>query len=230
MAKSGSRGAGTAPGRGPAGEHQPGADGLAVLSLAGLIDRHRFPEGYRRMFLAAVGAFSERGFHGTTTREIASRAGMSPAALYVHFGSKEEVLHRIASSALDLTLEVVSEAADPALRPSDRLQSVVRALTAWHAYHSATARVVLHQLDALTPGHLAEVTAKQREIARVVRRIIAEGVSTGEFAAADTAGAAIATLSLCLDVARWYRPGHRRTPEEISALNAEAALRIVGAR
>jgi AcrR family transcriptional regulator len=227
VAKSRSRGAGPRPG--PAEGHESG-DGPAALALAGLIDRHRFPEGYRRMFLAAVGSFSERGFHGTTTREIAARAGLSPAALYVHFGSKEEVLYRIASSALDLTLEVVSEAADPALRPADRLQSVVRALTAWHAYHSATARVVLYQLDALTPEHLTEVTGKQREIGRAVRQIIAEGRRTGEFTATDIAGAATATLSLCLDVARWYRPGHRRTPEEISALNAAAALRVVGAR
>ena len=40
--------------------------------LAHLLERYRFPEGYRRMFLAAIATFSERGFHGTSTRDIAA--------------------------------------------------------------------------------------------------------------------------------------------------------------
>ena len=41
-------------------------------------------------------------------------------------------------------------------------------------------------------------------------------------------GAAIAVLSLCLDVARRYRPGHRLNPQQLGEFNAVAALRIVG--
>jgi hypothetical protein len=35
-------------------------------------------------------------------------------------------------------------------------------------------------------------------------------------------------LSLCLDVARWYRPGYRLTPQQLGDFNAVAALRIAG--
>jgi AcrR family transcriptional regulator len=212
----------------PPGEPGTPGDGSAVM--AGLIGRLRFPAGYRRMFLAAIEAFAERGFHGTSTRDIAARAGMSPAALYVHFGSKEEVLHRIAMSGHDLALEVVSAAAGRAAGPSGQLSSVVTALTGWNAHHSAVARVLLYQLDALTPEHLAEVTGKQREIDGIVRQIVADGVRVGEFDVADIPAAATAALSLCMDVPRWYRPGRRRSPEEIGELHAAAVLRIVGAR
>lgn len=128
----------------PPGE--PGTPGDGSAAMAGLIGRLRFPAGYRRMFLAAIEAFAERGFHGTSTRDIAARAGMSPAALYVHFGSREEVLHRIAMSGHDLALEVVPAAAGRAAGPSGQLSSVVSALTGWNAHHSAVARVLLHQL------------------------------------------------------------------------------------
>lgn len=198
-------------------------------SLARLIERHRFPEGYRRMFLAAIATFSERGFHGTSTRDIASRAGMSPAALYVHFGSKEEVLYRIATSGLDITLEVMSAAGGSAVTPSDRLRAVVRALTAWHAHQNAATRVILYELEALTPEHLAEVRGKERALDQIVRGIITEGVKAGEFEVADDFTASTAVLSLCMDVARWYRPGHGRSPEEMGEFYGEAALRIVGA-
>ena len=49
-----------------------------------------------RLLAAAVTAFAERGYHATTTRDIAAAAGMSPAALYVHHASKEELLYEIA--------------------------------------------------------------------------------------------------------------------------------------
>ena len=45
-----------------------------------------------RMLGAAVEAFAELGFHVTTTREIAAKVGLSPAAVYVHCRSKEELL------------------------------------------------------------------------------------------------------------------------------------------
>ena len=40
--------------------------------------------GAGRLLEAAVAAFADRGFHGTTTRDIATAAGLSPAAVYVH--------------------------------------------------------------------------------------------------------------------------------------------------
>jgi AcrR family transcriptional regulator len=202
-------------------------DEMAV-GLDRWIDRHRFPPGYRRMFLAAIDAFSERGFHATTTRDIAARAGLSPAALYAHFRSKEEVLYRIAISALDLTREVVAPAESIPL-PADRLCATVRALTAWHAHHSAAARVVLHQLGALTPEHVAEVSARAHHITRFVKGTIVAGVEAGDFDVVDVSAANTAVLSLCLDTARWYRPGFRWSPEEVGDLHAAAALRIVGA-
>lgn len=196
--------------------------------LARLLDQYRFPAGYRRMLLAAVECFSEHGFHGTTTRDIAARAGMSPAALYVHFSSKEDALHKIAVSALDLTVDMVSAEASRPAGPADRLEAVVKALSAWQAYHLPVARIVLYQLDALTPEHLSEVKGKMREIDRIVRAIIADGARSGEFAVTDITATATASLSLCLDVARWYYPGYRRTPQAIGEMNAQAALRIVG--
>jgi hypothetical protein len=72
------------------------------------------------------------------------------------------------------------------------------------------------------------VREKEREVDQIVRRIIADGLADGEFSVSDPGTAATAVLSLCMDVARWYRPGHRRTPEEIGEGYAEAALRVVG--
>ncbi|MGH3948978.1 MAG: helix-turn-helix domain-containing protein, partial [Pseudonocardiaceae bacterium] len=56
------------------------------------------PEAARRLMVAAIESFARQGFHATTTRDIATAAGMSPAALYVHYPSKSAVLSAISRS------------------------------------------------------------------------------------------------------------------------------------
>jgi TetR/AcrR family transcriptional regulator, regulator of cefoperazone and chloramphenicol sensitivity len=49
----------------------------------------RTPDRTRsRLLAAAAGLFADQGFHGTTVREIAARAGVNLAASNYHFGSK----------------------------------------------------------------------------------------------------------------------------------------------
>ncbi len=52
-----------------------------------------------RIRTAAIEEFAEHGYGGTTTRRIAARLGMSPAAMYPHYASKEELLFAIAYEA-----------------------------------------------------------------------------------------------------------------------------------
>jgi AcrR family transcriptional regulator len=215
---------------GPDAELDIGAADGTAAALARLFGRYQFPAGPRRILLAAATEFAERGFHATTTRDIAAAAGLSPAAMYVYFRSKEEVLHQIAASTLDFTIEVAATEAGRPGSPAARLAALVQVLTSWNTYNSQVAHVVLYQTGALSPERLADITAKQHEIGRIVRRVIADGVDTGDFQLSDPGAVATAVLSLCLDVARWYQPGYRRTPQEIGDFNAAAALRIAGAR
>jgi AcrR family transcriptional regulator len=47
------------------------------------------PDKRRRIEAAALALFTTQGFHGTNNREIAKRAGVSTAAIYTHYPSKE---------------------------------------------------------------------------------------------------------------------------------------------
>ncbi|WP_327139691.1 TetR/AcrR family transcriptional regulator [Nocardia sp. NBC_01327] len=210
--------------------HPPGGNAALATALASFEpSERRYPEGQRRVFLAAIEAFSERGFHATTTRDIAARAGLSPAGLYVHFRSKEAVLHRISLSSMRLTEQVAATAAARPGSIADRLAATVHDLTVWHAEHNAPVRVVLHHLTDLTPEHHTEVTAVQYAIYRILRDLVAEGATAGEFAITDPGSTTLALLSLCVDTARWYQPGYRRTPDQIGADHAALARRMVAA-
>jgi AcrR family transcriptional regulator len=192
-----------------------------------LVWEHVQPAAARRLLTGAVDAFAERGYQATTTRDIASRAGMSPAALYVHYSSKERLLFEISLYGHNAALEVL-RSADTGQTPADRLRSLVAAFTAWHAEHHTIARVVQYELAALSPEHLAEVATIRRAISTQIEQVLADGVADGSFAVPDLPGTTLAVLSLSIDVARWYTP-HRGDPAALGKLYADLAERMVQA-
>ena len=75
-----------------------------------------------------------------------------------------------------------------------------------------------------------EIVALRRQSEDAIRSIIEDGVATGEFDVPDVPGTTLAVLSLCIDVARWFNPAGRRTPDEVGALYADLVLRMVRPR
>ncbi|WP_103529408.1 TetR/AcrR family transcriptional regulator [Streptomyces sp. SM12] len=183
-----------------------------------------------RLLLAAVAAFAERGFHATTTRDIAARAGMSPAALYIHYRTKEELLHQISAYGHRRAVRILGDASAAGGTAAQRLARSVTAFVRWHAEHHTRARVVQYELTALEPGHYAEIQALRRRSGEILRTVLEDGVATGEFTVPDLRGTTRAVLSLCIDIARWYDPAGPDSPEALGELYAQLALRMVGAR
>ncbi|GHB41831.1 MULTISPECIES: TetR/AcrR family transcriptional regulator [Streptomyces] len=187
------------------------------------------PDAARRLLVAAVEAFAERGYHATTTRDIAGRAGMSPAALYIHYKTKEELLHRISRIGHEKALEILRTAAQGEGSAAERLADAVSSFVRWHAGGRTTARVVQYELDSLGPDARAEIIALRRQVDAEVRGIIQDGVAAGDFDVPDVPGTTLAVLSLCIDVARWFNVNGTRTPDEVGTLYADLVLRMVGA-
>ncbi|MGW5054381.1 TetR/AcrR family transcriptional regulator [Actinokineospora sp. NPDC004072] len=188
------------------------------------------PEAARRLMAAAVAAFGERGYHATTTRDIATAAGMSPAALYVHFPSKAAVLAAISRSGHEKALAMVTAAASGPGDPPARMRALVTEFTAWHARRHQVARIVQYELSALPQPDHDLVVGLRRQTDAVVRSLIEEGVASGDFHVADVRSAARAVLSLGIDVARWYTPDTRPDPDALGAEYASLVLAMLGVR
>jgi len=182
-----------------------------------------------RLARAAVAAFASRGFHGTTTRDISTAAGMSPAALYVHHRSKEELLFEIArvghERVLDLVRAAVARSSDPVVQLGDLVEEFVRD----HAVSHTGARVINYELSALSEEHRAVIVGIRHEIDVVVRDVVDRGVAAGVLHTPDPRLTALAILSLGIDVARWFRNEGPRSPDEVAAHYRLLALRMAGA-
>jgi len=180
-----------------------------------------------RLIDAAAEAFADKGFHATTTRDIAARAGMSPAGVYVHFATKEDLLFHLSEQGHLAALEVITAARSSAGTPPGQLAAIVAAFATWHAEHFRTARIVQYEFPHLSPEHRDRVLGLRKRLDAVVREVLEAGIASGDFDVADLQSTTLALQSLTVDVARWYEPGIRRTPEAIGAAYADLALRLV---
>ena len=183
-----------------------------------------------RLLVAAAEAFADRGFHATTTRDIASRAGLSPAGVYVHFASKEELLYQLSREGHVVARDLLLAAAGGADSPGEALRAIMATFAQWHAEHFRVARIVQYEFANLTPEHRDAVLALRKEIDGVLRQVVADGVASGEFAVDDVPDTTLALMSMAVDVARWYDPEIKRTPQAIGEAYADLGLRLVRAR
>lgn len=186
------------------------------------------PPKARELFVAGVEAFAARGYHATTTRDIASRAGLSPAGMYVHYRSKDELLAAICRFGHGRVLELMTAAAK-ARDPAERIATMARDSAVFHAEHHTLARVNQNEFRALSDGPRAEVVAMRREITALHLKAMRAGVRKGAFRVADVDGTSVALLTMCHDVARWFPTREVDDPRRVGDLYAELALRMVGA-
>ncbi len=64
--------------------------------------------------------FADKGYHATTTRQLANSAGMSDALLYRHFASKRAVLDGVVDRYLDHLVASTLRALSSVTRAEDR--------------------------------------------------------------------------------------------------------------
>jgi AcrR family transcriptional regulator len=186
-------------------------------------------ESSRRILLAALAAFAQRGFQAATTREISERAGMSPAAIYVHYKAKSDLLYEISRighrSVLD---EVEAALGDAPADPEQRVRSFVAAFAKWHADHHVVARVIQYELKSLPRAQLRQIAEVRKRFEELLGAELAAGVAAGAFDIADVDATTLAILSLGIDLARWYHPSaDHKTSDEVGGLYAELVARMI---
>ncbi|UCZ53052.1 TetR/AcrR family transcriptional regulator [Bacillus shivajii] len=74
---------------------------------------------------ASVKLFNEKGYHGTTTREVAQASGFSIGTLYEYIGSKEDILYLVCDAVYDEVMEKWEQLMDVNLEGIERLKQVI---------------------------------------------------------------------------------------------------------
>lgn len=173
---------------------------------------------------ASIRLFAEKGYHGTTVRDIAEESGMLSGSLYAHITSKEDLLFEIVLRAADQFLAAVRPIAAEVGPAEERLR---RAMAAHMEVMSASrdaAVIFMHEWRALSPERRADVARLRDQYEECLAKIIRSGVATGEFGPVDERFARLLVLSAVNWVYQWYSPDGPLRPEQVADRFADLIL------
>jgi AcrR family transcriptional regulator len=185
----------------------------------------------RRVLLAGLRLFAERGYHATSIRDIAAGAGVKSASLYAHFVSKEAILADLVLLGHDEHHRILLQALmGSGVGPREQLAALVRAHVLSHCAYPTLAVVANYEMRHLSDMELAPAVALRRHSESILEELLRRGEEQGVFRLGHFDATRAALGALGLSVATWY-PAYREvfTPEELADANVDLAMRMVGA-
>lgn len=175
---------------------------------------------------AAARLFSERGYHGTSMQHLADALGVQRGSLYAHIGAKQDLLFDVVDEGADRFLARAEDAASAGWDAPHRLRALLIGHVETAIEHIDAATVFLNEWRYLDDARRSVIQVKRDRYESMVRRLIDEGIATGDFRrGADVRFAALLVLSAGNWVYEWYRPGGALGPAEIGERFAELIVR-----
>lgn len=183
----------------------------------------------RTILSAAVQMIAARGYHGTSVRDIATFAGISPGSIYNHFGSKHELLVTILVRGGSALVEATELALlDAPSDPSARLDAIVSTHVGIHAQNPMESYIGNSELRSLDAVSLERAIANRDAQQRIFDRVIDDGVRRGVFTTQNPVEASRFVVTACTAVAMWFRPGGPAGEADVIARYQAVARDSVG--
>jgi AcrR family transcriptional regulator len=135
----------------------------------------------QRLVRAALELFTTRGYHDTTTAQIAKRAGIAEGTIYRHVASKQQLVNELYRAAQRWATNVVQDRKRNVGQESGsaraQLTAVAHALVEGAARDPAIVRIGM--LDSLADVLDEESRKAERDFHLAIERLIAEGKAEG---------------------------------------------------
>jgi AcrR family transcriptional regulator len=166
--------------------------------------------------------FGERGTTDVPMDEIAAEAGVSRSTVYVYFANRDELLRACLKGMHDQLLEDIAESWEADAEPAHRLERLIEGMLERIDDDPGFFRLALTQGSAAQGGEAvgSELALISLNIARLVRDLFVDGVSSGAFRDVD------ADMALSLIGQQIYGAMAVRAGETLPQPAASAAAQI----
>lgn len=139
-----------------------------------------------QMIKGAVSLFKEKGFHRTTTREIASSSGFSIGTLYEYIRKKEDVLYLVCDSIYDQVRDRMKQDIETESGGVENLKHAIRAYFKVMDEMQDEVLVMYQEAKSLTKDALPYVLKKELEMVEMIQTVLRNCVASGDLELSET--------------------------------------------
>ena len=147
-------------------------------------DETRFELQRDRMLKAAAYCFNQKGYSGTSLKDVANILGLTDAALYYYVRNKEELVYQCYVRAADVGCDAMNRAIKEAQCGFDQVQLYIR-------YHIESMVgdlgpvAILSEIPSLKPEHRDKVLELSRSHSSRFEALLEAGIKDGSIAPCD---------------------------------------------
>lgn len=156
---------------------------------------------------AAGRLFAERGYHGTSMRDLGGELGLLGSSLYSHVSSKQDLLVEVVEEGARLFEGSAQRASTVDGTAVDRLGALIAGHVDVILDNVDVARTFLNEARMLDPESRSKIIAARDHYENAFRRVIGQGSHDGSFRSdVDPKTGSIFILSVLNAIERWYDP------------------------
>lgn len=170
----------------------------------------------QHILLHSARMFAERGFEGSSIRDISRATGVSLSGLYYYFESKQKLLYLIQLNAFTDILESLRARLLYHTDPLARLRALVQNHLEYFLAHPSEMKVLSHEEDALEAPFREEVAAIKRKYYLISREIFDAIASEGITPGINPRVAVLSLFGMMNWVYKWHNPKVDPTAEELT--------------
>ena len=163
----------------------------------------RFQLQKARMLKAAAQCFNEKGYSGTSLRDVADLLGLTDAALYYYVRNKEELVYLCYVRAADLG----REALDRAWSEGDNGMDVILRYFRYHIEMMVGERgpiAIMSEIPSLKPDHRDEVLELSRRHSKNFEAVLEAGIKDGSVAPCNVRMTGNAIMGSINWIPKWF--------------------------
>ncbi|AVR00601.1 TetR family transcriptional regulator [Oceanobacillus iheyensis] len=140
---------------------------FSAVKDKGLVEKRR-----KQMIKGALNLFKEKGFHRTTTREIAKESGFSIGTLYEYIRTKEDVLFLVCDSIYDQVQVRLEKVINVHGSPLEKLVFVTEAYFRLMDEMQEEIVIMYQEVKSLKKDTKEYVLQKEREMVQMLEKVI----------------------------------------------------------
>jgi AcrR family transcriptional regulator len=163
----------------------------------------------------AAKLFKQKGFGGTSMRDLAREVGMEAASMYNHIKSKDEILDLICTRIAHTYISQLGEIAQTEASYADKVKALIRLHIRLMIEEGPAVSVANHDWKYLPEPQLSAFKQARKDYEKGFAALIEQGIAAGEFQPVNVSVALFTILSAVRWVELWYRPGRELSAEEL---------------
>ena len=171
--------------------------------MATVVKETRFGAKRARILKAAASCFNEKGYSGTSLKDVAKHLGLTDAALYYYVKNKEELVYQCYQRAGELGREAIERAVADGGSGLEQARLYVR----YHVEIMVGERgpvAIMSEIPSLKRAHRNDILRISRRHSAGFEAILETGIADGSIAPCEVRMTGNAIMGAINWIPKWY--------------------------